>query len=103
MKIGILAGAMALGLAMMPGAAFADDPNDPAMRNAEARARDAAMVRQLNREQAEYVRQRDAQNRAGWQAYREQPQAQADYDRQMAQWREAVRRCNAGQHRYCAR
>ena len=60
--------------------ALADDPRDPAMRNAEARARDAAEIRRLNREQAAMVARRDAQYAQGWEAWREARDGRADYE-----------------------
>lgn len=106
MKFVRLAGAAALVLALGSQAALADDPNDAAMRNAAARARDAALVRRLNQQQLARVQARDAGYAAGWQAWRgvdgENARRQADYERQMADWRRAVARCNAGDARYCA-
>ena len=98
-----LAGAVALGLATIPAAARADDPSDPAMQNKALRERDAAMVRELNRQQAEYVRQRDAHYAEGWAAYRTYPAQREAYERRMAEWRRAVRLCESGHHEYCAR
>lgn len=101
------AAAAALVAIAVPQAALADDPNDAAMRNAAARARDAAIVKRLNQEQLAKVRARDAGYAAGWQSYRDVPgenaRRQADYQRQMAAWRRAVARCNAGDVSYCAR
>lgn len=103
MKINHLAGALALSALVMPAAAMADDPNDRSMRSAEARSRDAAIIRQLNRDQLRYVQQRDAQYAEGWQAYRDYPRHQADHQRRMEEWRHAVRMCESGHHEYCAR
>jgi len=84
-----LAGFAMLAAAMVPGYAMADDPNDPAMRSAAARARDRAIIRQLNRDQLAYVQKRDAGYAQGWQNYREgqggaqgrtQARAQSDYE-----------------------
>jgi hypothetical protein len=97
----ILVGALALGSVVAPGVALADDPADPTMRNPAARARDAAIIRQLNRDQAEYVRARDAEYAEGWQAHRDYQQQKAEYDRRMAEWRRAVRLCESGRHEYC--
>ena len=69
----------------------------------EELARDKAEIKRLNREQARYVQRRDAEYAKGWQAQRDHKDAMADYERRMAEWREAVRRCNAGDYRYCAR
>lgn len=103
MKAALAAGALALALTAMPGAALADDPNDPEMRSAKARARDRAMIRELNLAQLRHVRERDAKNAAGWRAVREQPRKIAEYERRMAEWRHAVRMCERGHSEYCAR
>ena len=95
-----IAGAIALGLALCPVTALADDPRDPDMQSREARERDAAMIRQLNREQLAYVRERDAR----WAEQRREQEARlAQYEREMAEWRHAVKMCRAGDTRYCAR
>lgn len=98
-----LLGALALACLVAPGAALADDPNDPTMRSAAARAKDRALTRELNVGQLRHVQQRDAGYAEGWRAYREQPQRQADYERRMAEWRKAVRLCESGRYEYCAR
>ena len=103
MKLKLFAGALALGCVAVSSAAYADDPNDPTMRSAAARARDKAIIRQLNLDQAAYVRQRDARQAAGWQAYKDYPAQKAAYERRMAEWRRAVRLCRVGQYEYCAR
>ena len=103
MKLKLFAGALALGAVAVSSAAYADDPNDPSMRSAAARARDKAIIRKLNLDQAAYVKARDARQAAGWRAYREQPARQAAYERKMAEWRRAVRLCESGQYEYCAR
>ena len=104
--------AAALCVGLVPAVAWADDPNDVAMRNAEARARDAAGVRRLNREQLAYVQQRDAGYAEGWRASRE-PRAEyradndsyarerARYERELAEWRRAVAACRAGDYDAC--
>ncbi|GMN03671.1 hypothetical protein [Erythrobacter sp. MTPC3] len=73
-------------------------------------ARDKAEIKRLNREQLRYVQRRDAEYAKGWDATRrhksemsQYAREQADYERRMAQWREAVRRCRDGDYRYCAR
>lgn len=107
----------ALVAAMMPAAAWADDPNDPAMRSAAARARDRAIIRQLNLQEAARVRERDARYAEGWRAYQEadrdysssdQRRAmndyardRAQYERDMARWRRAVAACRAGDYSAC--
>ncbi|MEM7666629.1 MAG: hypothetical protein AAF250_12295 [Pseudomonadota bacterium] len=96
-------GAAFIGIVAMPTTVLADDPKDPAMQTREARERDAAEIRRLNREQLRYVQRRDAEYARGWQATRDHKAAMADYERQMAEWREAVRRCRAGDRRYCDR
>ena len=47
---------VALVAALLPAAALADDPNDPAMRSADARARDHAMIQKLNQDELAMVR-----------------------------------------------
>lgn len=103
MKLKLFAGALALGCATVSSVAFADDPNDPSMRSAAARARDKAIIRKLNLDQAAYVKARDARQAAGWRAYRAYPQQRAAHERRMAEWRHAVRMCESGHHEYCAR
>jgi len=89
--------------------ALACNPDDCRGLSAEELARDKAEIERLNREQLRHVRARDAEYVRGWQARRDHAQAltdyehsRADYERRMAQWREAVRRCEAGEYRYCA-
>ena len=101
MKLKLLAGALALGCASVSSIAYADDPNDPAMRSAAARARDKAIIRKLNLDQAAYVKARDARQAAGWRAYKAYPARQAAYERRMAEWRHAVRMCESGRYEYC--
>ena len=103
MKVKLFAGALVLGLAAVSSAAYADDPNDPSMRNPANRARDKAIIRQLNLDQAAYVRARDARQAAGWRAYKAYPSQQVAYERRVAEWRRAVRMCESGRHEYCAR
>lgn len=115
--------APALLLASAP--AHADDPKDPAMRTAAARARDREITRQLNLGQLAAVRERDAAYAAGWAAMRraggseraeadhaartrehrqalaDYAAARADYESRMAQWRRQVDACNAGDHAAC--
>ena len=106
---------LALGAVLMSASAMADDPNDPAMRTAAARARDHAIIRRLNQEQLAYVGQRDAQYAEGWRAYRSRGANREDYERatqryaqdrrnyqrQMVAWRRAVAACNAGDYSAC--
>ncbi|MFM5954229.1 MAG: hypothetical protein ACKOPE_08000 [Novosphingobium sp.] len=121
MKAVVCSAVLALTSLSFAGAALADDPNDPAMRNAAARARDKAIIRDLNLRELDRVRARDARYQQGWEAYRQtrsaSDPARADYerdmaryraererhDREMAAWRDAVRRCEAGDWRYCDR
>jgi hypothetical protein len=104
MKNRVLTSAVALGCALVASsAALADDPRDAAMQSRSARERDAAEVRRLNREQLRYVQERDARYAKGWQAYRDYPAKQAEYERAMAEWRRAVKLCEDGHHEYCAR
>src|SRR3546814_9602173 len=51
MKTGFCALALAIGLALMPVPAHADDPNDPTMRSAAARARDRANIKRTNQDE----------------------------------------------------
>lgn len=51
--------------------ALADDPFDPVMASRAERARDRAIIRQLNEDQLAYVRERDAGYARGWQDYRD--------------------------------
>ena len=115
----------AIAAAIMPVAARADDPNDPAMRSAAARARDREMTRQLNLEEIARVRQRDARSAEGRRTARaggsyaagedeyaarsrdhERAMAnyarnRAQYEREMAAWRRAVAACRAGDYSAC--
>jgi hypothetical protein len=95
--------------ALMPAVALADDPHDPTMRSAAARARDSAGTRQLNRQELARVRARDARN-GGWRssgrnaaADAEYAHDRAQYERQMAAWRRAVAACQAGDYSACDR
>lgn len=107
----------ALVVALVPATAWADDPNDPAMRSAAARARDRAIIRQLNLQEAARVRERDARYAEGWRTYREADRDysssdhrramndyagdRAQYERDMARWRRAVAACRAGDYSAC--
>lgn len=101
MRMKLLAGALALGVVTTPSVALADDPRDPAMRSAAARAKDKAIIRQLNLDQAAYVKARDARQAKGWSEYKAYPAKRAAYERRMAEWRRAVRMCDSGHHEYC--
>jgi hypothetical protein len=122
MKHSLVAGALALSAAAFPATARADDPFDPDMQTEQAREHDRAMIRKLNRDMLAQVQARDALYAAVWRAYREMPQAQADYrrrlaayereqdryaqDRQryeqaMARWRRDVADCRAGDFAAC--
>lgn len=106
MRIGLLGCALALGAALLPVAALADDPRDPTMRSATARARDRAIIKRMNQQQLAYVRQRDARQMRN---YREEQRgndeayadARAEYAQRMRAWRHAVAACNAGNWDYC--
>lgn len=106
MRIGLLGCVLVLGVALLSTAAVADDPNDPTMRSAAARARDRATIKRMNQQQLAYVRQRDAKR---LQAYREAQgrhddayaDARAEYADKMRAWRRAVAACNAGEWEYC--
>lgn len=117
----------ALAVALVPGLALADDPNDPAMHSAGARARDREIIRQLNRAELARVRERDAGYAAGWRTYRDGGAAEADsgwsdrsrqsqdyararadhardqaaYQRDLARWRRAVAACRSGDYSAC--
>ena len=112
----LLVGALALAVVAVSGPALADDPKDPLLsKSAAARAKDKAIIRQLNINEMNRVRAQDAQYAKGWQEYREHParqaeyraaladhaRAQAAYEKKMAAWREAVRKCRAGDTNYC--
>jgi hypothetical protein len=104
----VFAGPLALGAVVLPGAAFADDPKDPKMRSAAARARDRAIIRGLNQDQLAYVRKRDADRMRVFRAARAErdgrhAEARVDYERKMAAWRHAVAACRAGRWQYCDR
>lgn len=113
---------VAMAACMMSGTAQADDPRDPTMQSPAARARDRAIIRKLNMDQAAYVRERDAREMrryrnaqlAGNQEYAARRQdyreAMADHQRErdayaraMADWRRAVARCRAGDYSACDR
>src|SRR3569832_845033 len=61
----------AVAAAMLPAMALADDPRDPTMRNAAARARDSETTRQLNVQERTMVRARDARQMADMRGYRD--------------------------------
>lgn len=116
----------AIAAAMMPAAALADDPLDPAMRSAAARARDREIIRQLNRQELAMVRERDSRYAEGWRATRiarssgaangdyaarsrdhdealaDYARSRAKYEREMAEWRRAVAACRQGDDSACA-
>jgi len=107
--------------AMAPAAALADNPHDPAMRNADARARDAAATRELNRKENARVVERGVTWRMVRVADRDEAadgdyaaavrdherdmaayrRDRARYERDMAEWRRAVAACNAGDYTAC--
>ena len=94
--------------ASSPAPAFACNPDGCKGLSAEELARDRAEIRRLNREQKRYVDRRDAEYARGWNARKDHAQdlaayhaERAEYERRMEQWREAVRRCRAGDYRYC--
>jgi hypothetical protein len=94
--------AAALVAVALPSAAHADNPTDPAMRSSAARLRDHEAIRRMNQAQLDYVRQRDArwarQSQADYGGY---AQAQAQYQRDLAAWRQAVADCRAGYYDAC--
>ena len=105
-----LAAALTLGLAAIATTARADNPRDPSLHSQAARDRDAAIIRGLNQRELARVRARDAQYARGWSEYRSgsaagaytPATARAENARRMAEWREAVARCEAGYREYCA-
>ncbi|MHA7818679.1 MAG: hypothetical protein ACX930_03415 [Erythrobacter sp.] len=106
----LAAGAAVASIAGVPSAspALACNPDDCKGLSAEELARDRAEIRRLNREQLRYVQRRDAEYARGWDATRRHAdemrayeEDRAEYERRMARWREAVRRCRAGDYRYC--
>ena len=122
MRENLILCALALALAIVPGTAVADDPHDPAMRTAAARARDRAIIRRMNEDQLAYVNKRDARYAAEWRDYRARGATSEDharhredyeranqryaddqsrYQRQMAAWRRAVAACRAGDYSAC--
>lgn len=105
MKFGSFVCALVMSAVLLPAVALADDPNDPTMRSAAARARDRAIIKRMNQQQLAYVRQRDARNRPTYRVAERDREAYADaraeYAQQMAAWRRAVAACNAGRWEYC--
>jgi hypothetical protein len=107
--------------AMVPAVALADDPRDPAMRNAAARARDSEATRELNRQENARVVERGVRwgparevrrGEVGYDQYaaalddHERAMAayrrdRAQYERDMAKWRRAVAACDAGDYAAC--
>ena len=110
MKLRLAAGALALSIAAIATSVSADNPRDPSMRSQAARARDAAIIRSLNQRELARVRARDAGYAQGWAEYRggsgensyTPDSARTENARRMAEWREAVARCEAGEREYCA-
>jgi hypothetical protein len=107
---------------LMPAVAMADDPKDPTMRSAAARARDHEIIRKLNQQELARDRERDARYAVGWRAARnakgqnaeyaarsrEHERAMANYardraqyEKKMAEWRRAVAACRAGDRSAC--
>ena len=105
MKLGWFVGTFAMGVALLPTTAFADDPHDPTMRSAAARARDRAIIKQMNQQQLAYVRKRDARIMQNYRDARNErgtyADARAEYERKMKAWRRAVAACNSGRWEYC--
>ena len=121
MKVGLFVCA-AIAAVVTPVAASADDPNDPAMRSAAARARDREIIRDLNRQELARVQERDARYAEGWRAYRGSAEPRGDYaqewradreamagyareraqyERDLANWRRAVDACRRGDYSAC--
>lgn len=105
MRMGLIGCALTVAAALVPATAMADDPRDPTMRTAAARARDRAIIKQMNQQQLAYVRKRDARNQRTYRVADEDRRAydnaRADHARDMAAWRRAVAACNGGQWEYC--
>jgi hypothetical protein len=106
----------AVAAAMVPVAAMADDPHDPAMRNAAARAADSARTRALNRQENARVLRRGvrwhmvradgnadavAASRGHERAMARYGRDRARYEREMAEWRRAAAACRAGDYAAC--
>ena len=110
----------ALAASLLPAVALADNPNDPAMRDAAARARDREDTRKLNLGALRDVREREARGELGWRPARATDNAEyaansanyrrgmanyardhAQYEREMAAWRRAVAACRAGDYAAC--
>jgi hypothetical protein len=111
--------------AMMPAAALADDPHDPTMRSAAARAHDREVTRRLNLKENARVRERGVRyytvdSRAARAGSRyeadddyaassrdhdrdmaDYARSRAQYEREMADWRHAVAACRAGDYSAC--
>lgn len=109
-----------LATATMSAAALADDPHDPTMRSAAARAHDREVIRQLNRQELAMVRERDAGYAEGWRATRnsaadgyaaqvrnhdkavaDYARSRAQYEQDMADWRRTVTACRHGDYSAC--
>ena len=114
MRIKLL-GCAAIAASMLPNLAFADDPHDPSMRSAAARAHDHETIRQLNLQELAMVRSRDAQYAQGWRAARASGNSQAhdgamadharnlaQYRRDMAAWRRRMAACKPRTDGRCA-
>lgn len=90
--------------AMIPTVALADDPNDPGMRTAAARAHDREITRQLNLRESAMVTERDARYAAdAQQSQARATAARSQYERDMVAWRNAVSACRSGYYASCAR
>lgn len=116
---------VALAASLFPAVASADDPRDPSMRSAAARARDSAATRQLNLGELSRVRAREARGELGWhyaratenssrvnadyadgsrtyqRARADYARDRAQYERDMAAWRRSVAACGAGEYSAC--
>jgi len=69
MKTPVLTCALLATSLVLPSQVMADDPLDPEMQTAEARARDAALIRQLNLDMLAIVTERDRHQSQGWRDY----------------------------------
>ena len=75
MKSVLLSGAVALGIVLLSSAVLADDPPDPTMRTAAARAKDRKIIRQLNLAELRKVQARDAKLAKQWAEWRDYQRA----------------------------
>lgn len=106
MKTGIALCALAIGAAALSTAAWADDPNDPAMKSKEAIAADRETIRQMNTDMLAQVKARDAAYAKGWRDYKraksDKHPSSEDYEQKLAAYHENLDAYNKQQARYAA-